>query len=127
MSNLLNTVPGDLPDLLRHGSPVLWDDEPCLVQCSRDGTYQRVDGDVGGTPDASELVLDLTDATGRAHAAWWIQQRRDNHYFSIGPDWLNTVPGWYQALRLARAGADMTPEQIDTLARIVLRLAGRTP
>lgn len=123
MSALKTSLPGDIPGLLRHCSPVLWDldgdEAACVVRCSPDGTYQRVDGDVGGTPELRELRLDLTDATGRAHAAWWVNERAATYLRPSDPR------GEDEAVMLACLDADMTPEQIDTLARLVLRLAGR--
>ena len=136
MSALLNTIPGDIPGLLREWSPVLVTidsdkppvrgvvldpiiepDEPdlrCLVWNERNGRDNKA---------AMFVALDLTDATGRAHAAWWLMPR------------ILTAPNlsadeWHEARQLctrATDGRDMTPTQIDTLARLVLRLAGRTP
>lgn len=78
------TLPGSIPGLLRRGSPVLlldgidgpvWSHMPpaAVSELRESGTYAWVaagrycDGFVTGM-----LALDLTDATGRAHAAWWL-------------------------------------------------------
>lgn len=133
---LLNTLPGDIPGLLRKWSPVLVTidsdqpsvrgvvidptiepDEPdlrCLVWNERNGRDNKA---------AMFVALDLTDATGRAHAAWWLMDR-----WRAGPRLPVEDRGLVlEACRFAEQGADMTSEQIDTLARLVLRLAGRTP
>ena len=41
--------------------------------------------------------------------------------------WPTDPRGEDEAVMLSCLGAAMTPTQIDTLARLVLRLAGRTP
>lgn len=83
------TLPGTIPGLLRRGSPcrrlTLGDpvmQEPVLVHAVTDRA--RWDGDDGTEPCAEirsgprtwwpcrALALDLTDPTGRAHAAWWL-------------------------------------------------------
>jgi hypothetical protein len=132
MSDLLTCIPDahQIPFLLRRGSPVLINGHRRIVSelLMDDGSAAWVAesrGAIERAPERGLPALDLTDETGRWHAARWIQQQRNMHYFGIGPDWLNTVSGWYEALHLARVGADMTPKHIDTLARIVLRLAGR--
>ena len=136
MSALLNTIPGDIPGLLREWSPVLVTidsdkppvrgvvidpivepDEPdlrCLVWNERNGCDNKA---------AMFVARDLTDATGRAHAAWWLMGR-----WRSGPRLPVEDRGLVlEACRFAEQGADMTSEQIDTFARLVLRLAGRTP
>ena len=130
MSALLTSLPGDIPGLLRHGSPALWDGEPCLVQCAADGTYLRVDGDVSGRPDPADLLLDLTDPTARAHAAAWasraLHYRTDPMgYWLPSPTAPESSGGEREAIAASERWQDMTPKQIDTLARLVLRLAGR--
>ena len=120
MSALLNTIPGDLPGLLRRGSPVIHAAfgagvlrDPALSDC----LFER--GRAGSEP--GRLLLDLTDPTGRAHAAWWVGARIDLTVWPIEPGSED------EARMLAQGGEDLTPTQIDTLARLVLRLAGRTP
>lgn len=53
------TLPGDIPGLLRRCSPVL----------SPTGSVGVVSLDPGAY---AAYYLDLSDATGRAHAAWWL-------------------------------------------------------
>lgn len=72
------TLPGDLPGLLRRGSPVRDADDPERIGVVV-GTYPRGEvcthwtwGDTSEVVDRSRLLLDLSDATGRAHAAWWL-------------------------------------------------------
>lgn len=76
-------LPGEISGLLRKGSPVDYDGDDAIM-CGGDnggklavlyfGTgrdpreYDCVDS---GWPTLSDVALCLTDATGRAHAAWW--------------------------------------------------------
>ena len=78
MTDILTpTLPGSIPGLLRRGSPVFYRDE------ESSWTVLCIDGDevcaapVGEVPlglwgMCDDFTLDLTDATGRAHAAWWL-------------------------------------------------------
>lgn len=117
MSTLLTAVPGDIPGLLRRASPVLYAGAAHVIDHM--GERAAIMGSNTGlwAMPFSGLLLDLTDPTGRAHAAWWLTGRLDQH---PGDD-------VWQAICRATTGIDMTPKQIDTLARLVLRLAGRTP
>lgn len=129
MSDLLNTISGDIPGLLRKWSPVLVtidSDEPpvrgvvidpiiepdepdlrCLVWNERNGRDNKA---------AMFVRLDMDDDTARWHAARWCNDRRE--YVTFIEQF--TVDA-------AIKGRHMTPTQIDLLARLVLRLAGRTP
>jgi hypothetical protein len=75
------TLPGDIPGLLRRGSPLI---VPCLPTDSS-AALCDTSGMFGGTlwadaltrrgctrHRADKVALDLTDATGRVHAAWWL-------------------------------------------------------
>lgn len=125
MSALLNTLPGDIPGLLRSHSSVIVAGETQSVRgleyASDETLYIRLFG--WGRPfHGSEVALDLTDPTGRAHAAWWLMDR-----WRSGPRLPVEDRGLVlDACRFAEQGADMTSEQIDTFARLVLRLVGRT-
>ncbi len=77
------TLPGSIPGLLRRGSPVPHPraaDVPCVVVGVREDVariaypWPRNHEDVDAWP-LGDLALDLTDATGRAHAAWWLADR----------------------------------------------------
>lgn len=87
------TLPGDIPGLLRRGSPVVktWHDDidadgNPTVLFTASGFYLRdlapdkagrrclcwFDNESIGLDSGFPPALDLTDATGRAHAAWWL-------------------------------------------------------
>ncbi len=147
MSALLTTLPGDIPGLLLRGSPVVidfWrahchnleatgdpdlDGRPEDFRCSGcitsvdDGVFFAAwlssEGEDGGADDIHQdwMTLDLTDRTGRAHAAWWVRERF-NPSRSIQEQ---------DVLCLAETGLDLNAFQIATLRSLVLRLAGRTP
>ena len=63
------TLPGTIPGLLRRGSPVTHIDGSRLVVVELDGDDAKLPS---GWAYTRLLDLDLTDATGRAHAAWWL-------------------------------------------------------
>ena len=124
--SLLSSLPGDIPGLLRRCSPLVFVGLPDLgIERGTRGVLDAISGDgkrlcVDAFPDLvglHEVVLDLTDPTGRAHAAAWVLSQRAT----------TSSIDEAEALRLALVWSDMTPAQIDTLARLVLRLAGRTP
>lgn len=136
MAELLTSLPGDIPGLLRRGSPVAFLPVP-VVSASSNGTARGVVIDVTDpTPvyvlwwplarlepqPAPYLALDLTDPTGRWHAACWVRaQLPATHILrALTPD---------ECCLLADIGRNvpMTPTEIDTLAHLVLRLAGRAP
>lgn len=129
MSALLTTLPGDIPGLLRRGSPVVWSGVPATVHLIglqvlclawEDGGSSYAEDDIA----PAECALDLTDPTGCAHAAWWIKAERVGKTHLMA-DLLGS--GWWTVTDRAMERDDMLPKQIDTLARLVLRLAGRTP
>ena len=65
------TLPGDIPGLLRRGSPVFaYSDKPKVVGNISPSGIASVGPHAAVAPAA--IRLDLTDATGRAHAAWWL-------------------------------------------------------
>lgn len=125
-SDLLNRIRGDLPGLLRRGTPVrnksngwlgyVWSVHPatseanvCYCLC-------------GATPTPiTNLEMDLGNATARCHLAWWVRANTDT-----GNVFGALVAVEHVALRKAVYNEPMTPDQIDTLARIALRLAERT-
>ena len=123
--SLITTLPGDMPGLLRNGSILRHNGRLAvalqviegfvLVAHHASGTDEETEVE-GGTVPWDLVALDLTDPTGRVHVAWWVEQHRR----ASGVTSIELEIAWS-----AEKGADMTPEQIDTLARLVLRLAGR--
>lgn len=140
MTALLTSVPGDIPGLLRRGSVIrtavvgyrgvaitgqvepMDDGTPGLLWCAELGAgsvYHEA---------LTDLVLDLTDPTGCWHAAVWAEQATT--YADVMEALRHTEHVFYveviDAICRAKASQMMTPTQIDALARLVLRLAGRT-
>ena len=146
MGELLTSIPGDIPGLLRRGSPVLVlvdsdglavvrgvvldpsiepneDDPRCLVWNERNGRDNKAQMFV-------RLDLSGEDGkTGRAHAAWWVE-RCDagvihGHAAALGLGY-GTLPAIIGLLGWAKgARKDDDERRMDALARLVLRLAGR--
>lgn len=123
MSVLYDSSPSDIPGLVQQWSPaLLLDGTRCVV------SEIGVDVAVVLWTDASkrpcrklwkldDLALDLTHKHGRADAAWWCRWK------------LATEPFTAEDLALigdAEQGVVMSAAQIDALARLVLRLAGRS-
>ena len=91
MADLI-TLPGSIPGLLRRGSPVIGSGEfagrrGVIVDPPLGGSHVVVAFEATATADASgewlpraELDLDLTDATGRAHATWWWANHNTGHF-----------------------------------------------
>jgi len=81
-------LPGDIPGLLRRGSPVLVDTHkgdvygcgaPALVltpgrQIAYISAARHFGVGVRGGVYPGHIHLDLTDPTGRCHAAWWLMR-----------------------------------------------------
>jgi len=125
MTDLLSTFYGDVPGVLLRGSPVVYIDarQGVVVSIVNDRASVGWRGWPGRISDerADALRLDLTDKSARAHLAWWIVAR-------LGDPGVNPE-SWFEARRicdLAEMNRSMTPQQIDTLARLGLRLANRS-
>lgn len=122
MSALLDRVPADITGLVQRGSPLLRGALRGVVFEMPPATSAIVIHWRGECAEvrrafSAAYALDLTDPTGRAHAAWYVR--------AIGVQHVSTEE-WH-LLNVARDGRDMTPEQIATLARLVYRAAGRLP
>lgn len=126
------TLPGDIPGLLRRGSPVLWSTNRGVVvyvpPIERQAVYCVLESDVITRECLyADIALDLSDPTGRAHAAWFI---RDG-LIGVGWDQLlgeSRITGDHarSAYEHAINCIDMLDDEIDILRRVVLHLAGRT-
>jgi len=122
MSTLLSRLPGDIPGLLRRGSPVIWDGYHGIVIACGDDMCCCAAEDGGATwteedMPLSSVTLDLSDPAGRSDAAVWasgVRLTRNERYLCI------------HAL-LSPMALDWTDEDTDALARLCLHLAGRTP
>lgn len=68
------TLPGSIPGLLRRGSPVVRHDPHPTRGEAVENTLGQLVARLNGWPHLGALEgcdLDLTDPTGRVHAAWW--------------------------------------------------------
>lgn len=127
MSNLLTTLPGDIPGLLVRGSPI--------VLSGLGGGFTVVIGIDLGSKLASfptkghvaaeslpKIALDLRDETGRSHAARWAIE----HWRRMSSPQGALSEFEYRTCRDALDYRDMDRVATDDLARLVLRLAGRS-
>ena len=133
---MIPTLTGDIPGLLRLGtvchSPrgrcvVLFLEQPRVV----DGPL-LVDGVVvvslaSGIIEWLPLigiVLDLSDPTGRVHAAWWLEAQGHDEMAHAAHVVAGGVIGLAQLMMNIGAGLDVSAEQIGALRAVVLRVAG---
>lgn len=120
------TLPGDIPGLERKGSPCIGPKGGRFIvhpNVGPSGYAIYDDGTVAPAPRVRRL--DLSDPTGRAHAAWFV----------LHPTWdepIHTLPAWMSRRQFAELmahaieGRSMEPHRIALLRRIVLHVAGRT-
>lgn len=128
MSRPRPTLPGEIPGLLRRGSPVLRRRNPLVdwvvSSIASDGMVWlagagEVCPETLGKMDG--LMLDLTDPTGRAHAAWWVRGYLAPPGVVIAPQ---PDTEWYFK---ALFGEDMRPREIAELVAVVKHYAGVRP
>ena len=130
MSELLTSLPGDIPGLLdanmptNRGTIIAMGETRALTARPE----QTSDADLpcvlprGHWELFADLKLDLKSRLSRVQVSWWCQKTAKDLYVPTTP----VFSGVESAILVAAMfGADMTPTQIDTLARLVLRLAGR--
>ena len=138
MAKLFSTLPGDVPGPLRRGSPIVYVGPNrhrrgwigLIEQVYPDGQARIAwNAGVHGVEKLEHVALDLTDATGRAHAAAWADKAITyNTVEFIQRLEAGMLPSLDErhAMDLGMRFADMTAREIDTLARLCLRLAGRS-
>ncbi len=129
------TLPGTLPGLLRRGSPVVTAKDvrrrggrtipvglPGLVISIGTDPWCFLTGGATGFFEAQDLALDLTDPTGRAHAAWWAwADDRMLRAQLLDPAW--SRPDTLHLLAEAHSGRPLANIFIARLRDLCLRLA----
>jgi hypothetical protein len=129
------TLPGTIPGLLRRCSPVT--DAEGVAR----GLIYAMPGHYRAYPDwwgvnwnyllqpcdATRLYLDLSDPTGRAHAAWWLwRQDIDTVESAIATVFGSNID--YAAwLDEVASGADDSDDDIARLRLVCLHVAGLAP
>jgi hypothetical protein len=138
------TLPGTIPGLLRRGSPcrrlTLGDpvmQEPVLVHAVAvrahwtDESAPEPCAEIRSGPltwwPCRALALDLSDPTGRAHAAWWLWRQDINAVelaiaTVLGPN--TYYAGWLDEVS---SGADDSDDDIAALRLVCLHVAGVSP
>ena len=122
------TLPGTIPGLLRRCSPVVAHVSMAagdvFFAAGARAVVFDVDPDAGllsiegGWFAPAQWSLDLSDPTGRAHAAWWVIAKCDPSTLSVDAS---------VVVLLGATGEDMTPEQINRLRLVCLHVAGLAP
>ena len=126
------TLPGSIPGLLRRGSPCLLADGRSITihgvrphgAWGATGGPTFLDGELDGA-ELEGLSLDLTDATGRAHAAWWAMPQWTPDVGAAFRD--ASMVGYHFARALltrAASGSDLREDEIEILRGICLHVAG---
>jgi len=117
-----HTLPGDVPGLLRRGSPVFWTTprgQILSLGCSGSPRNDGMVGVAGFMRRVEDLALDLTDPTGRIHALWWWvpqpNSARDASFESAGV----SVGRWSRVCLSVYGGVDLTPDDLDTFTRVL--------
>jgi len=141
---MIPTLPGAIPGLLRLGSlGVTADLLGRLIQCAvvavtethavisfkqvRDGYFANGAALVEWYTverRLEDIVLDLSDPTGRVHAAWWLEAQGHDEMAHAAHLVAGGVIGLAQLMMNIGAGLDMSDEQIGALRAVVLRVAG---
>jgi len=150
------TLPGDIPGLLRMCSPVFgrWNAGTNDEFSARGVVCRRLADDSAGarwlcwfaTSRISlgvygPMPLDLTDATGRAHAAWWLagqcgkgEPYRDGWWYVAGFQWHQPYRTWSDRRRVRMftignlcAWADRVDPNDDGWMRAIPALADLDP
>jgi hypothetical protein len=127
------TLPGTIPGLLRRCSPVVAHVSMAagdvFFAAGARAVVFDVDPDAGllsiegGWFAPAQWSLDLSDPTGRAHAAWWALTTFDMLFGDMG----RLRPDDARVLRLAATGKDMTDVEIAALRLVCLHVAGLAP
>lgn len=141
MSALLTTLPGDIFTTFLRGTPIFVCGTDAVIhgpdtrpEVERHGEWCASPADdwkddIGEwIPDGvrsvrtSDIEVDLGAEIGRAFVAWWCRAS-----IAARGGWNELTTAHLDLLMHACDGHPFTPEQIDMLARLVLRLSGRTP
>lgn len=130
------TLPGTIPGLLRRGSPVV------VLTGRHAGAAGVVVRMLGGAAEVAlelpgaewiltyrldEIAIDLTDATGRAHAAWWMAERRVPGCRPGEAAWYGTESTRLWSLYVAHRPFDFAPPDSKWSSEKVAALDGLLP
>lgn len=153
-------LPGDISGLLRRGSPAIYPNGQQVTVLSinleiavpewRGVSVYNGASDHREKPPIEALSLDLTDPTGRAHAAWWLGDHHEAGSYPPDqgrPTWASYDNGWllstvgedflYLDAKRCPVLADLNPDDTrllpdgsrwvdaEALRRVCLHVAGR--
>jgi hypothetical protein len=139
MNTSLPTLSGLIPGLLRRGPPVVATERRGKISRGDRGLVICVSGDAAwaecfptsqGRLRENLIALDLSDPTGRAHAAWWLheQERENVDQFQnrLAASGLLDADV-YRAMNEACANMSLLSEQVEFLRLACLHVAGFVP
>lgn len=128
---MIDRIKNPPPGMLRRGSPTIYSEaipatvlriqeiRPSIIGASIALDNSPMLPDRCTDAEFRDLALDLTDPTGRAHLAAWIDRQRERNPFPIGVSetrvMLSAAHFW-----------DMTVAETDLLARVGFAAMGRT-
>ena len=127
------TLPGTIPNLLRLCSPVL---APASKRVRAIGRRAIVIGehlDTGGVlladgaiEAAEDLALDLSDPTGRAHAAWWLNDHDEDTLAQAtrAVSGVDDCEAWRWLIVSATSGDAWPDARVEYLRLVCLHVAG---
>ena len=127
----MTTLPGTIPGLLRANSPAIANNRGRAivfdVDVDHDGVLVYL---LVTTREAwlspADVALDLTDPTGRVHAAWWLAGS-DGVQAAMARMGRSNLDRLLRAVERARMGQSVSAEEVDLLRTTCLAAAGMEP
>jgi hypothetical protein len=130
------TLPGTIPGLLRRGSPVVANvrtaaGDVFFADGARAVVFDVDDTDgllsiEGGWFAPAQWSLDLTDPTGRAHAAWWLNDHDEDTLAQAtrAVSGVDDCEAWRWLIVSATSGDAWPDARVEYLRLVCLHVAG---
>ena len=125
------TLPGTIPGLLRRGSPVIEDDRIAVYLGADHYGYHYVADLTPKRGCGHRIVqgpvdLDLSDPTGRAHAAWWLNDHDEDTLAQAACEvsGVDDDDAWRWLIVSATSGDPLPDARVERLRLVCLHVAG---
>lgn len=125
------TLPGTIPGLLRRGSPVIEDDRIAVYLGADHYGYHYVADLTPKRGCGHRIVqgpvdLDLSDPTGRAHAAWWLNDHDEDTLSQAACEvsGVDDDDAWRWLIVSATSGDPLPDACVERLRLVCLHVAG---